>query len=120
MKVTAVVPVYNEEKTVGNVLEVLTSSDKINEIILVNGGSTDSTPKIIYKFKINRKPRVKIINLKHPNGKGDAVRIGTKNIKSEILLFFDADLIGLKKEHIDKLLETVVNEGVEGHSTGLT
>ena len=111
MKVTAVVPVYNEEKTVGNVLEVLTSSDKINEIILVNGGSTDSTPKIIYKFKINRKPRVKIINLKHPNGKGDAVRIGTKNIKSEILLFFDADLIGLKKEHIDKLLEPGVNEG---------
>jgi len=105
MKVTAIVPVYNEEKTVGNVLKVLTSSDKINEIIVVNGGSTDSTSEIINKFK------VKIINLKHPNGKGDAVRIGTKNIKSEILLFFDADLIGLKKEHIDKLLEHVVNEG---------
>ena len=111
MKVTAVVPVYNEEKTIKNVLEVLTSSGKINEVIVINGGSTDSTPKIIHKFKNNRKPRVKIINLKHPNGKGDAVRIGTKNVKSEILLFFDADLIGLKKEHIDKLLEPVINGG---------
>ena len=105
IKVTAVVPVYNEEKTVGNVLEILASSGKIGEIIVINGGSTDNTPKIIKKFKI------KIINLKHPNGKGDAVRIGTKNIKSEIILFFDADLVGLKKEHIDKLLEPVVNEG---------
>ena len=105
MRVTAVVPVHNEEKTINNVLEVLTSSDRINEVIVINGGSTDGTSKIIKKFK------VKIINLKHPNGKGDAVRIGTKNIKSKILLFFDADLIGLKKEHIDKLLEPVVNEG---------
>ncbi len=105
MKVTAVVPVYNEEKTIGNVLEILTASDKIDEVIVINGGSTDGTSKIIKQFK------VKIINLKHPNGKGDAVGTGTKNIKSEILLFFDADLIGLKKEHIDKLLEPVVNEG---------
>ena len=105
MRVTAVVPVHNEEKTINNVLEVLTSSYRINEVIVINGGSTDGTSKIIKKFK------VKIINLKHPNGKGDAVRIGTKNIKSKILLFFDADLIGLKKEHIDKLLEPVVNEG---------
>ncbi len=105
MKVTAVVPVYNEEKTVGNVLKTLTSSDKIDQVIVINGGSTDSTLEIIKKFK------VKIINLRYPNGKGDAVRIGTKNIKCEILLFFDADLIGLKKEHIDKLLEPVVNEG---------
>src|SRR3989338_2590061 len=105
MRVTAVDPVHNEEKTINNVLEVLTSSYRINEVIVINGGSTDGTSKIIKKFK------VKIINLKHPNGKGDAVRIGTKNIKSKILLFFDADLIGLKKEHIDKLLEPVVNEG---------
>ena len=111
MKVTAVVPVYNEEKTIKNVLEVLTSSDRINEIIVINGGSTDRTPHIINKFKSNKKLKIRIMNLKHPNGKGDAVRIGTKNIKSEILLFFDADLIGLKKEHIDKLLEPVVNEG---------
>ncbi|MBI3035010.1 glycosyltransferase family 2 protein [Candidatus Woesearchaeota archaeon] len=104
MKVTAVVPVYNEEKTVGNVLKTLTSSDKINEIIVVNGGSTDNTSKIIKKF------RVRIINLKHPSGKGGAVKAASAKIKSDVILTFDADLVGLRKEHIDKLLRHVLDE----------
>ena len=104
LKVTAVVPVYNEEKTVGNVLNVLTLSDRINEVVVVNAGSTDNTPNIIKKFK------VKIINLKYPIGKGGTVRIGTKNIKSDVILFFDADLVGLRKEHVDKLLNPILNE----------
>ena len=36
MKVTAIVPAYNEEKTIGGVLNALTSSNKINKIIVVN------------------------------------------------------------------------------------
>ena len=103
MKVTAVVPVYNEEKTVKGVLDALVSSDKIDEIIVVDDGSTDDTPNIIKKFK------VKVIILKKNTGKGNAVEIGTKNIKSDIMLFFDADLLNLKKEHIDKLLAPVAN-----------
>ncbi len=99
MKVTAVVPVYNEEKTIKNVLEILTSSDRIDNIIVIDGRSTDDTPNIIKKFK------VKIITLKKPKGKGYAVKVGTKNIKSNIILLCDADLIGLRKEHIDKLLK---------------
>lgn len=105
MKVTAVVPVYNEEKTIENVLKVLTSINRIDDIIVIDGGSTDNTPHIIKKFK------VKIIKLKKPEGKGNAVMVGTKNIKSDIILFFDADLIGLKKEHVDTLLEPVVKQG---------
>ena len=105
MKVTAVVPVYNEEKTIKNVLDVLTSSDMINEIIVVDDGSTDNTPEIIKKFN------VKIITLKKPRGKGYAVKVGTKDIKTNIIIFFDADLIGLKKEHVDVLLEPVTKGG---------
>ena len=104
MKVTAVVPVYNEEKTVGGVLKVLASCKRIQEVIVVNGGSTDKTQSIISKFK------VKIINLKKSRGKGYAVWIGTKNIKSDVILFCDADLIGLRNEHIDKLLDQLIDE----------
>ena len=108
MKVTAVVPVYNEEKTVKGVVVILLSSKRIDKIIVVDGGSTDNTLSILKKYKIKD---LKIINLKKPEGKGNAVKIATKNIKSEIILFFDADLIGLRSEHVDKLLQPVINEG---------
>ena len=105
MKVTAVVPVYNEEKTVDGVLKTLTSSDKIDDIIVVDDGSTDNTPNIIRKFN------VKIVTLKKNTGKGNAVRFTTRNIKSNVILFIDGDLIGLKEEHLDKLLKPIVHEG---------
>ena len=107
MKVTAIVPAYNEEKTVGAVLDVLASSKKIGRIIVVDGGSTDSTGKIIKKYKSKK---LKIITMESPKGKGEAVKIATEGIKSEIILFFDADLIGLTHEHIEKLLKPV-NQG---------
>ena len=107
MRVTAVVPVYNEEKTIEGVLEALLSSKSIDNLIVVDGGSTDKTPNSLKKFRFKK---LKIIRLREPERKGDAVRIATKNIKSGIILFLDADLIGLKKEHVEKLLEPVVKK----------
>ncbi len=108
MKVTAVVPVYNEEGTIKGVLDTLVSSKKINDIIVVDGGSTDNTRNILEKYRIKN---FKIIKLKKPEGKGQAVEIATKKIRSGIILFFDADLVGLKEAHVEKLLEPVLNEG---------
>lgn len=107
MKVTAIVPVYNEERTVKGVLNVLVPDGVIDKLIIVDGGSTDKTLTIINKFK---RKNIEIIRLKKAEGKGDAVKIATKNIKSDVILFFDADLIGLKKEHIRKLLDSIIKE----------
>ncbi|MBI2650337.1 glycosyltransferase family 2 protein [Candidatus Woesearchaeota archaeon] len=107
MKVTAVVPVYNEEKTIGNVLKVLTSSNQIGNILVVDDGSIDNTPKVLKKIKSKK---LKIIKLKKNSGKGSAVRVATKKLKSDIILFIDSDLIGLKEEHIKKLLDPVINK----------
>lgn len=106
MKVTAVVPVYNEEKTIGGVLKVLLASDKIDYTVVVDDGSNDNTLNILKKFKSQK---LKIIKSKKNTGKGNAVRVATKDIKSDVILFIDGDLIGLKEEHVEKLLEPVVN-----------
>lgn len=102
MKVTAVVPVYNEEKTVKYVLEVLISHKKVDEIIVIDDGSTDNTSNIIKQYP------VKVITLGMNTGKGNAVRLATKNLKSDVILFLDADLLNFKGEHINKLLEPVI------------
>lgn len=109
MKVSAVVPVYNEEKTIGNVLNVLLASNKIDHAIVVDDGSNDNTQNILEKFKSKK---LKIIKLRRNTGKGNAVRVATKNMKSDVILFIDGDLIGLKEEHLKKLLNPVINNNV--------
>ncbi len=99
MKTTAIIPVHNEERTIGAVLNALVSNHRISNVIVVDDGSTDNTPEIVKRFK------VKMIRLNKRVGKGDAVKIGAKNVKSGIILLIDADLVGLKKEHINKILD---------------
>lgn len=105
MRITAIVPVYNEEKTIGNLLDILISHDKIEKIIVVNDGSTDNTQKIITRYKSKK---VRTISLKKNTGKGNAIRVGTRNIKSDIILFLDADLLRIKINDIDKLINPVL------------
>ena len=62
--VSAIVPAFNEEKTVFNVISILHSLSVINEVICNNDGSTDSTKEILGKFQDNKKVKeVKLINL---------------------------------------------------------
>jgi len=93
MKVTAVVPVYNEEKTVKGVLEVLNLSKDIDKIIVVDDGSTDKTPDIIKRLKTNK---MEYIKLKRNIGKDNTLRNCAESINSEIVMLFDADRLGLR------------------------
>lgn len=111
MRVAAIVPVYNEERTVQGVLDALVSSKRINEIIVIDGGSTDNTPVILAKFKNHKNPKVKLLRILEPNGKGNAVRDASEGLKCDIVMLFDADLIGLRTDHIDRLLDPVAKDG---------
>lgn len=103
MKTTAIVPVYNEEKTVEKILKILDSHSRINKIIVVDDCSTDDSLNIIKKFV------VKIISLDKNGGKGGAVKIASKFVTTELVLLLDADLIGLTHKHIDDLLDTAMD-----------
>mgnify|MGYP001342031159 CR=1 FL=1 len=103
MKIAAIVPAYNEAKNIGSVLSVLTRSPLIDEVIVVNDGSTDNTAEVAARY------RVRVIDLPANVGKGGAMKIGANNTDAEILLFIDADLIGLTLKHIADMLEPVRN-----------
>jgi len=101
MKISAIVCAYNEAKTIKPILEVLLSHPKVDEVIVVDDGSTDRTRKVINSVK-NQK--LIVIHHKKNLGKGAAVAAGVKRVKGEILLFIDADLINFHPAHIDLLL----------------
>src|SRR3989344_7387853 len=94
MRLSIVIPVFNEEKTivevVRRVLSVPLPVDE-REIIIVDDGSTDATATIVAKSKIQM-PNVKIIKLDKNQGKGAAVRRGFAQAAGDAVIIQDADL----------------------------
>lgn len=102
-KICVVIPAYDEEKTIGNVLKPLSATRTIDEIIVVSDGSHDRTANIARSYN------ARVIEFDENHGKTNAVLTGVKNTDADIILMLDADLIGLKEEHITSLLQPVID-----------
>ena len=88
MKLSVIVPVYNEQETVDLVLKKLVKEGSASEIIAVDDGSTDNTWKKIKKVKSKKIQAFQ----KENGGKGSAVRYGLKKVTGDYVLIQDADL----------------------------
>lgn len=108
MQVSVVIPAFNEKKRIGDVLDPLTKSSLITEIIVVDDGSNDDTFKVVEKYK-----DIILIKLSHNRGKGQAIKEGLGYCRGEIILLIDADLIGLTTQHIEYMLEPLIYTDIE-------
>jgi len=81
-----IIPAYNEEATIGGMLQELVDLNIIEEIIVVNDGSTDSTAEIVQRF-----PQVKLINNRTNLGNGASVKKGLMRSTKEYVIMMDAD-----------------------------
>ena len=102
MTVTAIIPAYNEEHRIAAVLATVTAAAAVSAVIVVNDGSTDGTAAAAQAV-----PGVEVLTLPANRGKGGAMRAGAMHAQADVLLFFDADLIGLKPRHVQDLLAPV-------------
>ena len=91
MKVSIIIPCYNEERTIEKILEKIFNLKDINlEIIVIDDGSTDLSKDILEK-KLKNKIDKLILNKKNC-GKGYSIREGIKVATGEIIIIQDADL----------------------------
>lgn len=109
--VSAIVPAFNEEKTIAGVLTALLDSRLVDEVICVNDGSTDSTAAVVQKFD----GRIRFLNFRKNHGKGFALAQGVKAARGDFVLFLDADIINLKENYIRTLLTPLLkDDALEG------
>lgn len=99
MSVSAIIPAYNEEKHIGQVLYAVKRVGEIDDIVVVSDGSTDRTAEVACGFD-----GVRVIELPQNMGKGYAMKAGLDNTSASIVLFLDADLLGLEPHHVRALL----------------
>lgn len=105
MKISCVVPVYNNQKTIKRVLTVLNRSSHIDELIVVDDASKDNSREIIERF-IRGKNKVVFLTNEVNQGKGATVVRGMKRTTHDHVFLCDADLSKLREEHIDQIIGT--------------
>ncbi len=103
-RVAAIIPAFNEQKTIGPVIDAVQACSSISEIIIIDDGSKDKTGVIALEKK------AKVIRHSKNLGKGQAMQSGSKETKASWLIFIDADLIGLKVKHLEALIDGVRKE----------
>ena len=108
MKLSIIIPAYNEINTLELIIKkVLKSTNFEKEIILVDDGSNDGTSNLI-KSKIS-KDVDKVIYHKENLGKGAAIKSALKEISGDIVIIQDADL-EYNPENYSKLIKPILND----------
>ena len=93
MRLSVIIPVFNEAATIESVLHRITSVPTEKEIVVVDDGSTDGTREILMDLeKTNNFDPLCCLYHDRNQGKGAAIRTGVKKISGEIVTIQDADL----------------------------
>lgn len=104
VRIEAVVPAWNEARTVADAVRPLLASGAFALVTVVDDGSTDGTADVA------REAGADVYTMPANGGKGGAMRAGVDRALArgaEAVAFFDADLRGLRPEHVGRLTAPV-------------
>lgn len=103
MTITCIIPFFNERDRILQVLDAVAKIKNVNQILLVDDGSTDGTTEQVKQ----RYSNIAILHHKKNLGKTEAITTGLKHAKGEYIFLLDADLQGLNHQELEKGLDVI-------------
>lgn len=91
-RVSVIVPVYNEERTLEEVVRRIRATGAVHEIVAVDDGSTDRSAEVLESLARSGSPSVTVVRHAKNSGKGAAVRTGFARVTGDVVVVQDADL----------------------------
>lgn len=104
MQVVALIPAFNESDRIVQTIEAALTIRPLDQIVVINDGSTDQTAEIVPKQE-----RVRLLNLQNNQGKGAALNIGLRETQAQVYLLLDGDL-GETASLAQRLLDPILND----------
>lgn len=102
-KVSVIIPAFNEEDTVAQVVGVVKKVSFVDEIIVVNDGSSDNTEAEAIKAG------ARVISHEFNKGKGEALHTGYKEVECDIIAFIDADIYNLTSSKVEAMIKPILS-----------
>src|SRR5579864_564861 len=106
-RVAAIIPAFNEERTIGDVVGAARRCRLVDDVIVVSDGSRDST------VLAARRHGARVIELSENLGKGGAIAAGLGATHAQFIVLLDGDLVGLTTQHVEDLLRPVLSGAAE-------
>lgn len=104
MKVSVIIPAYNEAERIGAVIGAVLACPDADNVVVVDDGSEDDTVEAAKEYG------VRVIALPKNVGKGGAMATAIAETDADVFVFIDADLQGLRPKHITALIKPLKDD----------
>lgn len=101
---SVIIPIYNEERTISSIVEIVRTWGKASEIIVVNDGSTDKTNAALKHFH----RAITLLSRKINKGKGYSMAQAVRASMGELIMFLDGDVVGLTHKDLDTMISPII------------